>query len=90
MSILAYIGDLIQEKEKVNSQTDETDINTFNRNIYRLYNTSSIYRNMKNINDNIFLSQGNRVLLLHMFRRIQKVYFAMLLFNGDAKGGWFT
>ena len=75
MTILAVIGNRIQEKDKINSLSDFQERHSFSTNFLLLYdNNQYICKSMKLIQENFFVNEGTRTLIVHIYTRIRKTY----------------
>ena len=75
MTILALIGNRINEKDKINTLSDVQEQHTFSTNFFLLYdNHNCICRSMKAVINNSFIGEGSRVLIVHLYTRIRKIY----------------
>ena len=77
MTLLAYIGKLILKQERLNTLVDNIEKNTFNSNFFLLYNGTNIYDHLSIAINNPFYQEGTKVLIAHLYSKIQKVMHAM-------------
>ena len=77
MTIIAYIGKQILHKEQINTLTDNKEKCSFNSNFYLLLNGSNIYDHLTIVQNNPFYQEGTKILILHLYSKIQKVVFAL-------------
>jgi len=75
MTILAVIGNRIQENDIINRLSDTQERHSFASNFLLLYdNNQYICRSMKSVLENSFINEGTRVLIAHLYTRIRKTY----------------
>lgn len=77
MTIIAYIGRCINEKEQLNRFKDDYARDSFNSNFFLLYGGPNIFTHLRTSMRNSFYTQGTKVLVLHLYSKIQRVLMAM-------------
>ncbi len=77
MTIISYIGKQILRKEQINTLTNNKEKDCFNSNFYLLLNGSNIYDHLAIVLNNPFYQEGTKVLILHLYSKIQKVVCAL-------------
>jgi len=77
MTIIAYIGKRINERQRLNSLENDYARDSFNSNFFLLYGGTNIFAHLRSAMTNSFYSQGTKVLVLHLYSKIQRVMMAL-------------
>ena len=80
MTIIAHIGKILLDNNKLNTLTEEYEKDIFNSKFFMLYTGGNIFKHLNLIVNNQFYSQGTKVLVMHLYSKIQKVVFALKKF----------